>query len=322
MFNVTRPLQERRFERLSKRQRRGNWWRQTKGSSVQRLSSPISPPKRRMTGGKLAQASVVTTGQVHPLLGRIWSSPRSQQGVCTNWRTRRWRRSKFGRARHSQWFSLWFLHHLRQHSHCWWVSRRRRASYPASFSPKRPPRRSRRGVQEIARLQTLLRCSGGEMSAAGSDRQRAHKKNLEVKFGLTISIFYLLFISAVRVVSIPTSFFVCPRPCACSCQSPCWSMCPHPFQCLCLYPCLCPRFSMSTSTSTSVSSSMSMFHVHVPIHTWHKYEYEHGDGHWTWQGHGMWARTPTRTRTWAWPWTWTQKSGIHLPKRSYTHHND
>ncbi len=178
--NVTKPLRECSCEQISKRQRRGNLQRrrQIRSSFVQRLSSPISPPKWRMTGGNLAQAYGVTTKLVHPLLARIWSSPRSRQGICANWRTKRWRRSKFRCARHSERFSRWFFHHLRQCSHGW------RTNCPASFSPRRPPRRSRRGMQEKA-LNRALR-------EASNKRQQARQKNFEVKFGVNISVFYYL----------------------------------------------------------------------------------------------------------------------------------
>ncbi len=95
---VTRLWWEHSCKRLSKRQRRGNRRRPTKGAPVQRLSLP---PKWRMTGRKLTQAYGVTTKPVHPRFTRIWSSPRSQQGDHTNRRKRIWRRSEFRHARRS-----------------------------------------------------------------------------------------------------------------------------------------------------------------------------------------------------------------------------
>jgi hypothetical protein len=103
-----------------------------------------------------------------PLSLERWSSQRSRPGGWKNGFPWRWRRSDSGLVRRpKRWRPLSF-DSLRQRSHSLRGGRGRRASWPASFSLRRPPIRTEMGVREIARRRTLLRRSGGNKSAAWS----------------------------------------------------------------------------------------------------------------------------------------------------------
>jgi hypothetical protein len=69
-------------------------------------------------------------------------------------------------VRRPKWWRPRFFDSLRQRSHSLRGGRGRRASWPASFSLRRPPIRTEMGVKEIARQRTSPRHSGGNKSAA------------------------------------------------------------------------------------------------------------------------------------------------------------
>jgi hypothetical protein len=129
-----------------------------------------SPSKSRMivrrAPWKLTQAHGVSTKTIFATHHKIWSSPRDQPGGCPFFQTRRCRRSVWKCVRRSWWWSPRIFHHLRQCSHFWWVGGGLRRSWPASPSPWRSPRRSRRGRGwEITQRRRLPRCSSGDTSA-------------------------------------------------------------------------------------------------------------------------------------------------------------
>jgi hypothetical protein len=78
------------------------------------------------------------------------------------------RRSDSGCVRRPKRWRPQFFDNLRQRSHSLRGGRGRRASWPASFSLRRPPLRTEMGVREIARRRTSPRRSGGNKSAAWS----------------------------------------------------------------------------------------------------------------------------------------------------------
>ncbi len=100
-----------------------------------------------------------------------WERRSSQRSRPDEWKNDfpwRWRRSYSGRVRRPKRWRSRFFDNLRQRSHSLRGGRRRRASWPASFSLRRPPIRNEMGVQEIARRWTLPRRSGGNESTVWS----------------------------------------------------------------------------------------------------------------------------------------------------------
>jgi hypothetical protein len=76
------------------------------------------------------------------------------------------KKERFKTCEGLKWWWPRFFDSLRQGSHCLRGGRGRRASWLASFSLRRPPRRAEMGVREIAWRRTLPRRSGGNKSAA------------------------------------------------------------------------------------------------------------------------------------------------------------
>ncbi len=79
-----------------------------------------------------------------------------------------WRRCDSGHVRRPKRWQPLFFDSLRQHCHSLRGGRGWRASWPASFSLRRPPIRTEMGVREIAQRRTSPRRSCGNKSAAWS----------------------------------------------------------------------------------------------------------------------------------------------------------
>ncbi len=92
----------------------------------------------------------------------------SQRSQWKNGFPLRWRRSNSGRMRRPKRWRPRFLDSLRQCSHSLRGGWGQSASWPPSFSLRRPPIGTEMGVREIAGRRTSPRRSGGNKSAAWS----------------------------------------------------------------------------------------------------------------------------------------------------------
>ncbi len=117
---------------------------------------------------ELAQTYDVSIKTVPATLHKDLLLSKNSARWVTKMFTRRWRRSNWECARQSWRWSPWLLDYFAQCSHCWWVGWQWRASWPASPTRKRPPRRSERGVWKIAQRRNSPTCTGGDTTAVRS----------------------------------------------------------------------------------------------------------------------------------------------------------
>ncbi len=199
---MTRPWREWRYNRLSKAKYKKRWqWRPIREISTQRFSSPIWPPNWRMTGERMSGNSLrpmtCRPEQFTPLSWEQRSSQRSRPGGWKNGFPWRWRRSDSGRVRRPKRWRPRFLDSLRQRSHSLRGGRGRRASWPPSFSLRRPSKRTEMGVREIARRRTSRRRSGGNKSAAWSAWRSLEEywQKLKIENVAILSVFFILRLS-------------------------------------------------------------------------------------------------------------------------------
>ncbi len=99
-----------------------------------------------MKGGRVSENSLRSLACRLKQFTLLFTESKALQEVSPDWQTRRWWRSEWEHVRWSWWWLPQLLDHLRQHSHCWWVSGGWRRNWPASFSPRSPSRGSWRGV--------------------------------------------------------------------------------------------------------------------------------------------------------------------------------
>ncbi len=169
---MTKPEPEWRYIRLSKAKYKKRWRRPIREISTQRFPSLIWPPNWRMTGERMSGNSL------RPLMcwpkwftQFSWEQRSSQINRPGGWKNGfpwRWSRSDSGRVRRPKRWRPRYFDSLRQRSHCLRGGGGQRASWPALFLLRRPPRITEMGVQEIAQQRTLPRCSGGNKSVAWS----------------------------------------------------------------------------------------------------------------------------------------------------------
>ncbi len=120
---------------------------------------------------KLAQAHDVSARTVYAALMRTAKLSKKSASWVNKRSSLKMTKELFRTCERPKQWRPRFFDSLRHRSHCLRGGQGRRESWPTSFSLRRPPRRDRMGVREIARRRTLPRRSGGNESASWNARR-------------------------------------------------------------------------------------------------------------------------------------------------------